>query len=70
MSTSATTTEASIQKLLQQLKDTYNIEVNTDTIINHPQCDRTPIVIVKCANCNRRPIDNCTSLDYKLNLHP
>ena len=23
--------------------------------------------IVKCANCNRRPIENCTS-DYKLNL--
>ncbi len=28
----------------------------------------TSDIIVKCANCNRRPIENSTS-DYELNLH-
>jgi hypothetical protein len=47
----------------------HEVEVNVCSNSNLPQCttSTTSDVIVKCANCNRRPIENCAS-DYKLNL--
>ena len=43
-----------IQKLYDKLKDAYGITVGTD----HPQCAEPPDPIVKCENCNRRPIQD------------
>ena len=53
-----------IRKLSDYLKDTYEITVGTDNL----QCAEPPDPIVKCANCNRRPIQNCTSV-YQMELY-
>ena len=52
-----------IQKISDKLKDTYGITVGTDPL----QCDESPNTIVKCANYNRRPIQNFTSV-YQIKL--
>ena len=52
-----------IRKLSDKLKDTYSITIGT----NHPQYAEPPDPIIKCANCNRRPIQNCTSV-YHMEL--
>ena len=47
----------------------HEVEVDVGADSNLTQCatSTTSDGIVKCANCNRRPIENCT-LDYQLNL--
>ena len=52
-----------IRKLSDKLKDTYGITVGTD----HPQFAETSDPIIKCANYNRRTIQNCTSI-YQIKL--
>ena len=52
-----------IQKLSDRLKDMYGITVGTD----HPQCSEPSNPIIKCANCNRKPIQNFT-LIYQMKL--
>ena len=47
-----------IRKLYDKLKDVYGITVGTD----HPQCAEPSDLIIKCADFNRRPIQNCTSI--------
>jgi hypothetical protein len=55
-----------IRKFSETLKNTYGMTVDVYQVpVDEPNA--TP-VIVKCANCNRRPILNCT-FDYQLNLH-
>ena len=44
------------RKLYDKLKDTYGITVGTDL----PQCAEPPNPIVKYANCNKIPTQNCT----------
>ena len=51
------------RKLSDKFKDTYGITVGTD----HPQCSEFPNPIIKFANCNRRLIQNCTSV-HKIKL--
>ena len=51
------------RRLYDKLKDTYGITVGTD----YMWCAETPGPIVKCDNCNRRPIENCTSV-HKIKL--
>ena len=53
-----------IRKLSDKLKDEYGITVGTD----HPQCSEPSDPIIKCENCNRRPIQNCTSV-YQMKLY-
>ena len=52
-----------IRNIYNKLKGTYGITAGTD----HPQCSEPPDPIIKCANCNRRPIQNCTSI-YQMKL--
>ena len=52
-----------IRKLSDKLKDTYSITVGTD----HLQCAEPSNPIIKCANCNRIPIQNCTSI-YQMKI--
>ena len=52
-----------IRKLSNNLKDTYGITVGT----NHLKCAEPPDPIVKCADCNRRPILHFTSV-YQMQL--
>ena len=52
-----------IRNISDNLKDTYDITVGT----NHPQCAEPPNNIIKCADYNRRPIQNCTSF-YQMKL--
>ena len=47
-----------IRKLSDKLKDTYGINVGT----NHPQYSEPSDPIIKCADYNRTPIQNCTSI--------
>ena len=47
-----------IWKPSDKLKDTYGITVVT----NNPQFSEPPDPIVKCTNCSRRPIKNCTQV--------
>ena len=42
----------------------YGITVVTD----HTQFSEAPNPIIKCENCNRRPIQNCKS-DYQMQIH-
>ena len=42
-------------KISGRFNNTHGITVGTD----HPQCAESPSPIVKCANCNRIPIQNC-----------
>ena len=51
------------RKIYDHLKDTYVINVVTD----NSQYDKPPNTIVKRANSNRRPIQNCTSV-YQMQL--
>ena len=50
-------------KISGNLKDTNGITVGT----NHSQCDEPPDTIIKCTDCNIRPIKNCTSI-YQMKL--
>ena len=52
-----------IRKLSDKFKDTYGINFGTD----HPQYTEPSDPTIKCANCNRRPIQNCTSI-YQIKL--
>ena len=52
-----------MQNFSDKVKNTYGITVGTDPL----QCDESPNTIVKCANYNRRPIQNFTSV-YQIKL--
>ena len=51
------------RNISDHLKYTYSIVDGT----NHSQCAEPPDPIIKCANYNRRPIKNCTSV-YQIKL--
>ena len=51
------------RKLSDKMKNTYGITVGTE----NPQCTEASNSIIKCENCNRRPIQNCTSV-YQIKL--
>ena len=51
------------RQISDNLKYTYGITVGTD----HLQCAEPPKPIVKCADYNIRPIQNCTSV-YKMQI--
>ena len=51
------------RKLSDKLKDMYGINVGTD----NPKCAEPPNSAIKCADCNRRPIQNCMSV-YQMQL--
>ena len=52
-----------ILKLCDKFKDTFGITVGTD----HPHCAEPSDPIIKCANFNRGPIQNFTSI-YQIKL--
>ena len=52
-----------IRNLSDHLKDINGITVITD----HPQCAEPPDTMVKFENCNRIPIQNCTSV-YQIKI--
>ena len=52
-----------IRNLSDKLKENYGITVGT----NHPQFAEPRDPIIKCANCNRIPIQNRTSV-YQMKL--
>ena len=52
-----------IRNIFDKLKDTCDITVVT----GHPQRAEPPNPIIKCANCNRKPIQNC-ALVYQRRL--